>query len=328
MRYFLKRLGFLIFSIWAAMTLNFILPRMMPGNPALILFGRFQGKLPPQALKSMELEFGFSHAPMIIQYFQYLGNMVTGNWGISYTYFPLHVTSLIAQYLPWTIGAVGIATVFSAVIGTFLGIWIAWRRNGIMDRVLPIVTMFMQSIPYNWSSFVLLYIFGFSLSWLPMYHSYSANTTIGFNGPFISSVISHGILPVVTIFISGVSGWIIGMRSNMINTLGEDYVTFAEAKGVSPRRLIFSYAARNAMLPQITSIAIVLGSVVGGSILMEQVFSYQGIGFLLNNATSSEDYPLVQGIFLIIAIVTLVLNFVIDMLYSRLDPRVRTGGAN
>lgn len=328
MKYFLNRLGFLLISIWAAMTLNFILPRMMPGDPAEVIFGRMQGKLPPQALAALEAAFGFSKAPLIVQYFHYLGNMVVGNWGLSYNYYPVHVTTIIAQSIPWTLGAVGIATLISSLLGTFLGIFIAWRRGSVMDRVLPIVTMFFQAIPYNWSAFMLLYIFGFTLSWFPLFHSYSDNTTIGWNGPYISGVISHGVLPVVTILLSSVSGWIIGMRSNMINTLGEDYITFAEAKGVSRGRLMFSYTARNAMLPQITSMAIVLGSVVSGSILMEQVFSYTGIGYQLNNAVSGLDYPMVQGLFLIIAVVTLVLNFIVDMLYARLDPRVRTGGAH
>ncbi len=328
MRYFLNRLGFLLISIWAAITLNFILPRMMPGNPAEIIFAKFQGHMQPQALKALELQFGFSHQPMIVQYFQYLGNILTGHFGLSYTYYPTTVASIIENSLPWTVGAVGLATLISILVGTFVGILIAWRRDGALDRTIPIITMFFQSIPYNWSAFMLLFVFGFTLNWLPMYHGYSSSVNPGFNGPFLSSVLYHGVLPVVTIFISGVSGWIVGMRNNMINTLGEDYVVFAEAKGISGGRLMFSYAARNALLPQVTGLAIALSSIVSGSILMEQVFSYPGIGFQLNTAVSNEDYPMIQGMFLIIALSVLVANFIVDMLYVRLDPRVRTGGAS
>ncbi|KYP81925.1 ABC transporter permease [Ferroacidibacillus organovorans] len=328
MRYFFNRLGFLLISLWAAVTLNFVLPRLMPGNPAEIMFAKFQGRMLPQELHALELQFGFSNQPWPIQYFQYLGNMITGHFGLSFTYYPVPVATVIATSLPWTIGAVGFATLLSVIVGSFGGILIAWRRGGMLDRTLPIATMFFQAIPYNWSAFMLLFVFGFTLNWFPMYHSYGTNQTPGFNWPFLSSVLRHGVLPVATIFISGVSGWIIGMRNNMINTLGEDYVVFAEAKGVSARRLMFSYAARNALLPQVTGLAIALSSIVGGSILMEQVFSYPGIGFQLNTAVSNEDYPLIQGMFLIIALCVLIANFIVDMVYARLDPRVRTGGAS
>lgn len=327
MRYFWNRLGFLLISVWAALTLNFILPHMMPGNPAEIMFARYQGRLQPSALKAMELQFGVNHQPIIIQYIHYLGNMISGNWGLSITYYPISVLTIIQNSLPWTIGAVGIATLLSILIGTIVGIIIAWRRGGILDGTIPIVSMFLQAVPYNVSGFILLYFFGFMLGWFPMEHAYGDSTVPGLSTPFVGSVLYHGILPVATIFISAIGGWIVGMRNNMINTLGEDFVTFAEAKGVSNIRLIFSYTARNAILPQVTSLAIALGSIVSGSILMEVIFSYPGVGYQLNQAVSGEDYPLIQGMFLIIAISILVANFIIDMIYVRLDPRVRTGGA-
>ncbi len=327
MRYFLNRLGFLLLSIWAALTLNFVLPRLMPGNPAEIMLAKFQGRMPPNALKAFEIQFGFSHKPMIIQYFQYLGSMLTGHWGLSYSYYPTSVTTIIASSLPWTLGLLGVVWILSVTVGTFTGILIAWRRGGIMDSVAPIVSMFFQAIPNFWLALVLLYAFGFTLNWFPMAHSYDSNLTPGWSFAFISSVLYYAVLPAIVIFLGSVSGWIIGMRNNMMMTLGEDYVVFAEAKGVSNRRLIFSYAARNALLPQITSIAIALSTIVGGQILIEQVFSYQGIGFQLTNAVSSEDYPLIQGMFLIIAVTTLLINFIVDMIYGRLDPRIRRRGA-
>lgn len=327
MRYVLNRLEFLFLSIWAALTLNFVLPRMMPGNPAEIMLSKFQGRMAPQALHALELQFGFSNKPIIEQYFQYLGSMLTGHWGLSYTYYPTPVTTIIGTSLPWTLGLLGVTWLFAVIVGTFTGIWIAWRRGGVADSVIPIGTMFFQSIPGFWLGLVLLYFMGFVNSWFPMAHAYGNSLTIGFNLPFILSVLYHAVLPFVVIFLGSISGWIVGMRNNMMMTLGEDYVVFAEAKGVSKRRLIFSYAARNALLPQITSIAIALSTIIGGQILIEQVFSYPGIGFQLTNAVSGEDYPLIQGMFLIIAVATLCINFIVDMVYGRLDPRVRRGGA-
>lgn len=326
MRYLLNRLGFFVVSLWAAITINFILPRMMPGNPAEAMFAKFQGQLQPAALKALELQFGFNGKPLIEQYFEYLRNLITFHWGLSFTYYPTPVGTVIRNSLPWTILLVGVATLLSVFIGTALGIYISWRRGGWLDNVLPPVTMFLQAVPYFWMALMLLFIFGFKLEWFPLAHSYGSNLKAGFTGSFLGSVIYHGMLPGITVFFGSFSGWLIGMRNNMIFTLGEDYVVFAEAKGVSPRRLMFSYAARNAILPQVTSFAIAIGNVVGGSILTEVVFSYPGIGMQLNTAVLNEDYPLIQSAFLLIALAVLVANLIVDLLYSRLDPRVRTSG--
>ncbi|MCI0182336.1 MAG: ABC transporter permease [Acidibacillus sp.] len=327
MKYFLHRVGFLFLSMFAAVTLNFLLPRMMPGNPATVLFAKFQGRMTPQALHALEAEFGFNHKPLIDQYFSYLGGLVTGHWGLSFNYYPTPVTSVIASSLPWTIGLVGISTIISVFMGTIIGIYIAWRRKGILDSVLPTSLMFFQAMPTFWVALMLLYIFGFLLSWFPMSHAYSNSIVPGMSGSYLLSILYHAVLPGFTIFIGSLSGWMIGMRNNMINTLGEDYIVFAEAKGISPARLMFSYTARNAILPQITSFAIALGNVVSGSILVEMVFSYPGIGYQLVNAVTGEDYPLIQGTFLIIALSVLIANFIVDLLLSRLDPRVRREGA-
>ena len=327
MRYLWHRIGFLLLSVWAALTLNFVLPRMMPGNPAEIMLAKFQGRMPPQALHALELQFGFTNKPFITQYFQYLGSMVTGHWGLSYTYYPTSVTTILAGSLPWTLTLLGVSWLASVVVGTFVGIQIAWRRGGVADAVIPIGTMFFQSIPGFWLALIAVYYLGFVSNWFPMAHAYSNDVTVGWNWPFFLSVAYHGVLPFVVVFLGSVSGWIIGMRNNMMMTIGEDYVVFAEAKGVSRRRLMYAYAARNALLPQVTSIAIALSTIIGGQILIEQVFSYPGVGFQLTNAVSGEDYPLIQGMFLIIAVATLLINFIVDLIYGRLDPRVRRRGA-
>lgn len=326
-RYYLNRVGFLILSLWAAVTLNFVLPRWMPGNPAEAMIAKQAGNISPNALKAIEAQLGITHAPMYVQYVQYLRNLVEGKWGSSFQYFPTPVTSIIAHSLPWTLILLGVVTIIAIVIGTIAGIFIAWHRGGVLDNVLPISTMFLQSIPVFWLGLVLVYFLAFQHSFFPLAHGASDNIPPSLSGAFIKSAIYHGILPGIVVFASTISGWVIGMRNNMMYTLGEDYVVFAEAKGVSSRRLVFSYAARNAMLPQLTSMAIALSTLIGGQILIEQVFSYPGIGYALTNAVSNEDYPLIQGMFLIIAVVALVFNFIVDILYGWLDPRVRRRGA-
>lgn len=326
-RYYLNKVGFLILSIWAAITLNFILPRLMPGNPAQAMIARQAGQISPTALKAIEMQLGITNAPWYVQYFQYLGHLVEGKWGNSFQYFPTSVMYIIGHSLPWTLILLGVVTIIAIVIGTIAGIWIAWHRGGVLDNVLPIATMFLQSIPVFWLGLILIYFLAFQHPIFPLAHGADDSLSPSFSGAFIKSALYHAILPGFVVFASTISGWVIGMRNNMMYTLGEDYVVFAEAKGVRPRRLLFSYAARNAMLPQLTSMAIALSTLIGGQILIEQVFSYPGIGYALTNAVSNEDYPLIQGMFLIIAVVALVLNFIVDILYGWLDPRVRRRGA-
>jgi peptide/nickel transport system permease protein len=326
MRYILNRLGFFVLSLWAAITINFVLPRLMPGNPADIMFAKFQGHLDPASMEAMKKAFGLDDKPIIIQYFEYLKGLVTGNWGLSFGNYPTPVVDIIKHSIPWTIGLVGIATVLAVFIGTTAGIYISWKRQGLLDNTLPLLTMGIQALPYFWVALLFLFVFGFKLNWFPMNHGYDNDLVPAFTGEFISSVLYHGFLPGITILLGSLSGWLVGMRNNMINTLGEDYVVFAEAKGVSTSRLMFTYAARNAILPQLTSFAIAIGNVVSGSILTEQVFSYPGIGNQLTNAVLLEDFPLIQSSFLLIAVAVLVANLIVDLLYSRLDPRVRTGG--
>lgn len=328
MRYVLNKVGFLIVQLWAAITLNFILPRLMPGNPAEAMMAKFQGQMSPQALAALEKLFGIGNGPLYQQYFSYLKSILSGNWGLSFTYYPTKVTTIMSGSLPWTLGLLGVVTVVSVIVGTLVGILIAWRRGGTADGIIPIVTMFFQSMPVFWLALVFVYFFAFIHHWFPLAHGYNGETTTpGYNAPYMLSVMYHSVLPAVVVFLGGISGWIVGMRNNMITTLGEDYVVFAEAKGVSQRRLIFSYAARNAILPQLTSFAIALGSIIGGQILLEQVFSYPGIGYQLTSAVQSEDYPLIQGMFLVIAVAALLINFIVDLLYGQLDPRVRRRGA-
>jgi peptide/nickel transport system permease protein len=324
MRHLLRRVVFYLVALWVSVTLNFLIPRLSPGNPAQTLMARLRGRISPQSLHALEIAFGINHDPLWSQYFQYLNNLLHGNLGISITYFPTPVLSVIAQDIPWTLVLVGTSLVISFVVGTLLGVIIAWRRGSLMDAVLPPFFTFLSAIPYFWLALIFLYILGYLLNWFPINGGYDTDTTIpGWNPDFIFSAIQHAILPAITIVIGSIAGWMLGMRNAMITTLSEDYVLMAEAKGLSERRIMMIYAARNAILPNITGFALSLGFVVSGALLTEIVFSYPGIGYTLLQAVDNIDYALLQGIFLIIAIAVLVANFLADLLYVVLDPRVR-----
>ena len=324
MRHLLRRIGFYLVAFWASITLTFLIPRLAPGNPAQALMARFAGRLRPEELKALEIEFGVStHQSLWQQYIQYLGQLLHGNLGTSFSYFPTPVATVIGQQLPWTLVLAGVSVVISFTLGTLLGIVVAWRRGGLLDSILTPLFIFVSAIPYFWLALILLYVLAYRLNWFPTFGGYSIGLTPGWNIDFILSAAQHAILPAITIVITSAAGWLLGMRNAMITTLAEDYVLMAEAKGLSQGRVMMSYAARNAILPNVTGFAMAIGFVVAGQLLTEIVFSYPGIGFGLLQAIQNSDYPLISGVFLIIAFAVLGANFIVDMLYGVLDPRVR-----
>ncbi|HYK83738.1 MAG TPA: ABC transporter permease [Ktedonobacteraceae bacterium] len=323
MKHLFRRIGFYLVALWASITINFVIPRLAPGDPAGALIARFQGRMNPQAISSLKLQFGLSNDPLWIQYVRYLENLLHGNLGTSFTYFPTPVSTVLAQELPWTLALVGISVVISFTVGSLIGVLIAWKRGSFIDGVLPPMLTFFSAIPYFWLALVALYVFAYTLNWFPLNGGYDTSVTVGWSADFLLSVFNHGLLPGFTIVLASIAGWMLGMRNTMITTLTEDYVLLAEAKGLSERRVMFSYAARNAILPNVTSFTLSLGFVVGGSLLTEIVFSYPGIGFALLQAAQNADYPLLQGIFLLIAMAVLGANFIADLIYVVLDPRVR-----
>lgn len=324
MRHLLRRAGFYLIAIWASITINFLIPRLAPGDPVQAFMARMHGRISPQAQRALEIAFGVSHDPVWVQYFQYLSNLFHGDLGTSIMAFPNSVVSVIAQDLPWTLLLVGVSLVISFVVGTFLGVIIAWRRGKTLDVVLMPVFTFLSAIPYFWLALIMLYFLGYELQWFPLYGGYDAESTMpGWSPDFILSASYYAILPALTIVISSIAGWLLGMRNAMITTLSEDYVMMAEAKGLPQRRVMFTYAARNAILPNITGFALSLGFVVSGSLLTEIVFSYPGIGYTLFQAVEAQDYALIEGLFLIITLAVLAANFLSDIVYVMLDPRVR-----
>jgi len=322
--YLLRRLEFFLVTLWAALTLNFILPRLMPGNPAEAMLVRFHGRASPQAVKTLEVAFGLHTDQNIFQqYFQYLGNTLTGNFGTSVSFFPSSVGQVIMLALPWTIGLVGMATVIAFVLGTVVGMLSAWRRGGFLDSILPPTLIVVSAFPYFWIGLLLLLLFSITVSWFPLGFAYEINSSINLSWAFAGEVIWHGFLPALTIVITSIGGWILTMRNTMITTLAEDYVKMARAKGLSPVRIMFMYAGRNAILPNLVGFAMSLGFVISGAILVEIVFNYPGLGFMLLQAVNNEDFALMQALFLLITVAVLVAVLGADFLTAWLDPRTR-----
>ncbi|HEY0752831.1 MAG TPA: ABC transporter permease [Ktedonobacteraceae bacterium] len=333
MRYLLRRAGFYLVALWAAVTVNFILPRLMPGDPALAYLGKIQAKNPTEAMyQALLTEFNVDpKIPVWQQYWNYLSAVLTGHLGVSSSQYPAQVTSILAQSLPWTIGLVGVALTISFIIGTLIGIVIAWRRGSVLDTTIPPILTFLSAVPYFWMALGLIYLFSVSLNWFPnsvggAYDVFSYPDGPELSVGFLSSMVQYSFLPVLTLVIGSLAGWVLTMRNTMVTTLAEDYVLMARAKGLSERRTMFHYAARNAILPSVTSFSISLGLVVSGSLLTEIAFNYPGIGFALLQGVQQDDYPLIEGCFLVIALAVLIANFLSELVYIFLDPRVRLGG--
>lgn len=323
MRFLVRRVAFYLFTAWAAVTLNFFIPRLLPGDPVQSLIVKFQGRLSTSAIASLYVLFGLDKKTTVWQdYVSYWRNLLHGDLGISFTYFPTPVSQVIGQALPWTLTLVGVSTVLSFLLGTLVGVVLGWRRGTWLDSLLPVANFF-SAIPYFWLAILAVSVLAVTYQVFPPSGGYDPSTIPGLNGAFIGSAIYHSILPALTIVVSSVAGWILGMRNMMVTVSSEDYVTVAQAKGLSERRVMFSYAARNAVLPSLSGFALSLGFIVGGTLLTEMVFSYPGIGYSLFQAIGSKDYPLMQGVFLFITLSVLVANMLADVVYVFLDPRTR-----
>src|SRR6478609_6289949 len=326
MPYIARKIGLFVLTLWAAVTLNFILPRLMPGSPLDAALGRLAASgqaVTDQQRKAIEAQLGSPHGSVFSQYWDYLRNIAHFEFGRSFTDPTQTVAASIGKALPWTLVLVGVTTIFAFVIGTLLGVYAGWRRGKKADTTVTVGATLFAAFPPFWLGLLLLYVFAFKLNWFAIKGGYSEGLTPNLSLSFLWDAAQHSVLPAVTLAITTLSGWVFGMRNNMINTLGEDYVTFAEANGLKRRTIAVMYAARNALLPNVTAFGLSLGAVVGGSVLVEGVFSYPGLGNLLYTAVNNHDYPLMQALLLVISVSMLVAIFIVDLLYARLDPRVR-----
>ena len=323
MRYLFRRLGLYALAAWASLTLNFLLPRLLPGDPASAMFARLRGQLSPESMDALRAAFGLGHASLWAQYTSYLRHVFTGDLGVSVAYFPQPVSEVIRGGLGWTLLLAGCALILSFTVGSLLGIVAAWRRGSVFDGAASSALTVLGSFPYFWLAMLLLYVFAFRLGWFPLTHAYDDALAPGLRLDFVGSVARHALLPAATIVLASTGGWMLGMRNAMLGVVRDDYVVFARAKGLSERRVMFRYAARTALLPNLTGFGMAFGFVVSGSLLTEMVFSYPGQGYLLMQAVRNQDYPLLQGLLLVLTLVVLAANWLVDLMYVWLDPRIR-----
>src|SRR5580693_775950 len=323
MRMIARRLFFYLVTAAAAVSLDFLIPRLIPGNPVDAILSRMQGvTVTPAIIHSLDLQFGVgTRASVWAQYTHYWNDVLHGNLGVSSGNAFAPVTEVIRTALPYTLGLVGVATAISFVTGTALGALVGWKRGSWLDNLLPAVTFF-QAAPYFFLAFLAIDVFAITLGWFPSGLAHQSYDFPAFNWTYITDLLDHAVLPALTIVVASAAGWIVGMRNLMLTTMDEDYVLIAAAKGLSKSRVIW-YAARNAILPSVSGFALAIGFIVSGSLLTEIVFSYPGLGSLLLQAVSNNDYSLMQGLFLVITFAVLAANLIADFVYVFLDPRTR-----
>jgi len=324
--YFLRRLGMWALTIWIGSTLIFVIPRLAPGDPVTAMVERLlqqAGTIENSAdmINAWRARFGLD-GPLHVQYFRYLSNMLRLDLGYSLANFPARVTDIVNRSLPWTVGMLAVATILSFLLGNRVGALMAWRRvPGWIRNVLP-VSLTFTAIPFFMFGLLLISILAFRWKIFPAFGNYGRNIDPGFHWEFISSVIYHGILPVFSIVITSMGFWALGMRGMMVTTDGEDYMILADAKGLRSRRVFWFYGVRNSLLPQITALALNIGALAGGSLLVEYIFGYPGLGYFLYQAIISADYTVIQGIVFMLIVGTATAVLILDLLYPMIDPRI------
>ena len=324
--YVLRRLGMFVLTIWLGATIIFIVPRLAPGDPISAMVSRMSAQAgnienSGAIIEAWKARFGLND-PLYIQYLRFLGNATRLDLGYSITAFPATVSELVARSLPWTLGLLTTAVLISFAAGNTVGALMAWRRTPALVKNLLPLTLTFTSIPFFMLAILLIYIFAFGLHWFPTSGAFGRGVTSGLNWAFISSVIYHGTLPVLAIVVTSMGFWALGMRGMMITTDGEDYLILAQAKGLRSGRIFWRYAVRNAVLPQVTALALSIGSLIGGNILVEYLFAYPGTGYLLYTGIVNADYTLIQGIVFMLIVATATAVLIIDLLYPLLDPRI------
>ena len=330
--YLLRQLGKALFSIWLVTTITFFVVRAMPGNAVDILIQDLtnQGISPDDArnqasaLMNIDLD-----KPLAGQYLDYLGNVLRGDLGNSYKSPGLQVTKMITQVLPWTLFSVGLALLITFVLGIALGAVMAYNRDNWIDHLLSNLAATLDAVSPYLIGLLAILLFGITWKIVPimeMRGAMSPGMKPAFTFAFFADILKHVRVLLLVYVLSSIGSWMLQMKSNTVATLGEDYVTVARARGLTDGRILMAYVARNATLPLFTRLATSIGFVVGGSLLLETLFTYRGVGFLLGHAIAERDYPVMQGVFLIITISVVFANLLADYIYGWLDPRVQLIG--
>ena len=325
--YLLRRFGVFLLIAWLAATLNFFLPRLTGQDPVRVkllqqaqLGGHVQAGI-DEMVKEYDRRFGLDR-PLWAQYLTFLGNAARLDFNYSIANYPRTVNAMIAEALPWTVALLGTTTLVSFALGTFLGALLGWPRAPRWMRWLMPPLWALHAIPFFLLGLILIYVFAFRFPVLPMFGGYSAGAFPGFTGAFILDLIRHAILPALSIVLVATGGWALSMRGMMVTTQGEDYVTFAEAKGLRSATIFLRYCVRNALLPQATGLALALGQIVSGAVLVEVIFGYPGIGTVLFQAIRENDHFLIQGIVFVVILALGFATLLLDALYPLLDPRI------
>ncbi|HAX73612.1 MAG TPA: peptide ABC transporter permease [Firmicutes bacterium] len=328
MDYFIKRLGFYLIAFVGALSLNFFLPRLMPGDPVQMYIAELYqsgGQIDDATIRAVEEMFGYNtDEPIVISFIKYVGNILQGDWGLSFSNYPQTVMEAVSRGTGWTVFLMGTALIIGFVFNTLVGILVAWKRGSKFDTTVTVTGQIMSNIP----AVIIAMALSYSLAYTDIFPRGYAVTPLFIpenTFEYVKDVAYHAFLPVLAILLTGLGG-IMGMRANMINQLGEDYITMGIAKGVPERKIMFGYSARNALLPVVTSLAMQIGFLLGGSLIIETIFNYPGLGKVMLTAINGRDYPLMQGILLMSTILMLTSNFIADVSVFFLDPRIRKQG--
>jgi peptide/nickel transport system permease protein len=324
--YVLRRVGVFFLVMWAAATINFAIPRLSPADPiaeALLMVtsqGASQSGM-DVLTRTFAARFGLDQ-PLWKQYINYVTDLATFNLGFSISYFPARVGDMILNALPWTIALVGTATLLTFVIGSMLGAFLGWSHAPRSVRLLTPPLLTLSAIPYYLLGLILIYVFAFAVKVFPLGGGYSVGLAVDWSPDFLLDALKHATLPALSIVLADLGGWALGMRAMMVSVQGEDYMTLAEAKGLNPNRIFLRYGVRNAILPQVTSLALSIGRIVSGALLVEVVFAYPGVGSLLFEAIRRFDYFVIYGVAFIVIVAIGLATLILDLLLPVLDPRI------
>jgi peptide/nickel transport system permease protein len=325
--YIIQRLGAFVLIVWAAATINFFVPRLSDADPVRerllqqLSLGGVSTQPLEEVVASYNKRFGLDQ-PLWKQYVRYLGDMARLDFGVSIARFPTRVSAMIMDALPWTLLLVTTSTLIAFAIGTIFGALLAWPRSPKFIHLLAPPLLTLSAIPYYLLGLILIYILAFTWRVFPLGGGYEIGSSKGWNWSFISDAVKHSILPALSIVLASMGFWSLSMRGMMVTVQGEDYVTLAEAKGLKPWRIFLKYALRNAILPQTTSLALALGHVASGAVLVEVVFGYPGVGTLLFNSIRTFDYTVIYGITFLVIVAIGVATFILDLVLPVLDPRI------
>jgi len=325
--YVLKRIAFFIIIVWLAATLNFFIPRLSSQNPVrerlieqAVLGGYVHAGM-DEMVQEYERRFGLDQ-PLFVQYVRYMSDVLRGDFNYSIANFPRTVREMMADALPWTIGLLSVTTILSFILGTLLGAFMGWpRAPAYLNYILPPL-LAIHALPFYLFGLVLMYFLAFKTGWFPIFGGYTAGQIPEFSLAFVWDVIMHAMLPALSIILVSIGGWALTMRAMVVTIQGEDFITFADAKGLKASTIFMRYAIRNTMLPQATAFALALGQIVAGGVIVEVIFGYPGIGSVLFAAIRQADWFLIQGMVFTVVVTIALATLILDLIYPKLDPRI------